>query len=370
MPHCIRFVLVACLTGFAAEDAFAQHRTRNVVLVTLDGARRQEIFGGLDLDVLRSTAPGKAPKTLPSYRKYWAETPEARRSKLMPFFWGTLMAQGSIAGNHSLGSIVRVTNGHRFSYPGYSEILTGEAHDDVIKSNDAVQNPYETVLEFARRGLKLDSRQVAAFASWATIAEIGMHTPGAVTINAGAQPWVSDDPALGTVNDLLSDVLLPWELVRPDAFTFRLAMGYLRTHRPRVFYLALDETDDWAHDGKYEQVLESYARTDRQLRELWQWLESEPQYRGTTTLIVTTDHGRGDTPGDWRHHGKDVEGAQHIWMAFVSPDSPLRGEWRGGAPAFQNQVASTVARLLGLDLSELRPTAGRPLLRLWGEGAR
>src|SRR2546423_13348889 len=31
------------------------HRTDSVILVTLDGARTQEIFGGLDLDILRST---------------------------------------------------------------------------------------------------------------------------------------------------------------------------------------------------------------------------------------------------------------------------------------------------------------------------
>ena len=36
------------------------------------------------------------------------------------------------------------------------------------------------------------------------------------------------------------------------------------------------ETDDWAHDGRYDRVLEAYARSDRYLAQLWTWLESQP----------------------------------------------------------------------------------------------
>jgi hypothetical protein len=40
---------------FFISIAFAQSKTQNVILVTLDGARTQEIFGGLDAEVFRST---------------------------------------------------------------------------------------------------------------------------------------------------------------------------------------------------------------------------------------------------------------------------------------------------------------------------
>ncbi len=196
------------------------------------------------------------------------------------------------------------------------------------------------------------------------------HVPGAITKNVGAQRWETSDPLLAQINDLQAEVLAPWDLIRPDAFTFRLAMGYLKTQKPRLMYLALDETDDWAHDGKYGLVLDSYARTDRQLQELWEWLESDPQYRGRTTLIVTTDHGRGNTVADWRSHGKDIEGAQDIWIAIAGPDSPRRGEWRNAETVFQNQIAGTVAGLFGLDVSELSSTAGRPIDSAWGASSR
>src|SRR5499426_1326971 len=144
-----------------ATIAAGQGKTENVILITLDGARTQEVFGGLDIEVLKSKTKKGSVEDTPLYKKYYAETPEKRREKLMPFFWGTLMKQhGSIAGNRNLGSAVMTTNKMWFSYPGYSEILTGQAHDDVIKSNDRNRNPYTSVLEFLKRKLKLNTKQV------------------------------------------------------------------------------------------------------------------------------------------------------------------------------------------------------------------
>lgn len=365
-----RITLVIGLLVLVAPAALAQRRTENVILITIDGARHQDIFGGVDLEVLRSVAGKNPVESLATYKKYWAATPEERRAKVMPFFWGTLMAQGSIAGNPQRGSVAKVTNGHHFSYPGYAEILLGQAYDAEIKSNDPIRNPFETVLEFAKRKLGLPAAKVGAFASWGVFSAIVEHVPGTITSNTGVQPWPVADREVQLVNALQEEVLAPWGSIRHDAFTFRLAMTYLKTQRPRVLYLALDETDDWAHDGKYELVLESLARTDRQLQALWEWLQSDPQYRGRTTMVITTDHGRGRGIDDWKSHGKDVPGADEIWAAFISPDSGLRGEWKDSAPIYQNQIAATLARYLGLDFSELRPTAGKAIEQLWRPSTR
>ena len=167
-----------------------------IVLITLDGARTQEMFGGLDVDVLRSTLDKN--QTLEkdkTYQRFWAPTAEERRRKLMPFFWGTLMsAHGSIAGNASLGSRVTLTNRHWFSYPGYAEILLGAAHDDAIKSNDPDRNPHPTVLEVIRERLALPRERVATFGSWAVFNEIVEHTEGATFVNAGIEPFDAADP--------------------------------------------------------------------------------------------------------------------------------------------------------------------------------
>src|SRR5262245_1241180 len=161
LTHCLFTLLTLLMLSSAAA---AQNKTENVILITLDGARTQEVFSGLDLNILKDkTRRGRVEDT-ELYKKYWADTPAARREKLLPFFWGTLMKQyGSIAGNRSLNSAVMTTNKMWFSYPGYSEILTGQAHDDVINSNDKKRNPYPSALEFLKRKLNLDAKRVAAF---------------------------------------------------------------------------------------------------------------------------------------------------------------------------------------------------------------
>ena len=351
------------LLGSTTVEVAAQGRTRHLVLVTLDGARTQEIFGGLDLDVLRSTlAEGADPSGTDLYRRYWAATPEERRARLMPFLWERLLAEhGSIAGNQALGSRVLLTNRHRFSYPGYSEILTGQAHDDVIESNDPVRNPFPTVLEFLKRKLSLPASQVAAFASWSVFNWIVEHEEGAITVNAGFEPYDHPDPRIRLLSSLQTETPTPWDTVRHDAYTFHFAVAHLRSYRPRVLYLALGDDDDWAHDGRYDRYLDSLARADRYLERLWAFVQGDEQYRDSTTVIITVDHGRGRTPADWTDHGEDVEGAQDVWLVVASPDVPLRGEWRDAPDVSQNHIAATLARFLGFDLAEQNPEAGEPI---------
>ena len=277
MKH-LRLLLVLCALGLVAV-ASAQSPAPHVVLVTFDGARIEEIFGGLDAAIVASQLrPGQRLEDQPIYQRFWAPTPEERRIKLMPFFWGTLMRDhGSIAGDPARGSRVHITNGHAFSYPGYSEMLVGLAHDDTIRSNDPIRNPYPTVLEFLERHGGFSKEQVAAFTSWNVHRAIVEHTEGALTVNAGFSAFVSPDEEIRRQSALQFETPTPWNEVRHDAYTFRFAMDHLARHRPRVLYLGLGETDDWAHDGRYDRVLDTYTRSDEYLKQLWTWLQSQPE---------------------------------------------------------------------------------------------
>ena len=345
--------------AIAAQPA----RSDNVVLVTLDGSRWQEIFTGLDESLLKSTlAKGVDMKTLDVYRDFSGATPAERREKLMPFLWRTLAAEhGFIAGDRTNASEVSVTNRLWFSYPGYAEILTGQAHDAEITSNDAIRNPFPTVMQFVRRQLQLPAAKVATFASWNVFNAIAESVEGETTVNAGVEPYQSDTADGKALAVLQGEASTPWENTRHDAFTFRIAMDYLKRERPRLLYIAFDETDDWAHDGHYDRVLKMLHQSDGYLRELWTTLQSDPQYKGRTTLIVTADHGRGRTEADWRKHGKDVQGASEIWIAIASPGGSRRGAWRDHPPLFQNQIAATIAAAFGLDYGTQNPQAGKPI---------
>jgi Type I phosphodiesterase / nucleotide pyrophosphatase len=359
-PKCLLCLSVAAFVLFSAIGGAQGRRTENIVLVTLDGARWQDVFGGMDESLLRASMPKDTDITmLPVYKDFAADSAVERRERLMPFLWRTLAVDlGFVAGDRASGSRVSVTNTHWFSYPGYSEILTGQAHDDVIKSNDPIRNPFPSVLQFLVRRLGLQPSQVATFASWGTFAAIVESERGATTVNAGPTAYASASADVQLLSALQQETPMPWEDARRDAYTFRFAMDYLKREKPRVLYVAFDETDDWAHDGHYDLVLAMLHRTDAYLRELWETLQADPRYRGKTTLIVATDHGRGRTIADWRKHGHDVPGADEIWLAIASPDSARRGVWRDAPPIHQNQIAATIGSLFGLDYREQNPHAG------------
>ena len=355
-------LVVLCALGFAVAS-LAQTAQPSVVLITLDGARIEEVFGGLDVSIVASQLKtGQRLEDQPIYKRFWAPTPEERRMKLMPFFWGTLMREhGSIAGNPARSSRVHLANGHVFSYPGYSEMLVGRAHDDTIRTNDPIRNPYPTVLEFLKRQNGLTRDQVAAFTSWSVHRAIVEHSEGALTINSGFMAFDSPSEEIRRQSALQFETPTPWNEVRHDAYTFRFAMDHLARHRPRVLYLGLGETDDWAHDGRYDRVLEALARTDEYLKQLWSWLESQSAYRGRTHILITTDHGRGRTPNNWKNHGKDVTGSGETWMAFVSPSMQRRGEWSAHPPLVTAQAAATLIEWTGGDWKLFDPAAAPPV---------
>jgi hypothetical protein len=358
---CIVATLWSAAIGGAQQPAGADGD--RVILITLDGVRQEELFGGLDVEALRSTLGEK--DTLEghaAYKRFWAATPEERRKKLLPFFWGTLMtAHGSVAGNRAIGSAVRLTNRHWFSYPGYAEILLGEAHDDTIASNEAGRNPYVTVLEGIRERLNLPADRVATFGSWGAFNDIAEHTVGATLVNAGQEEYKHADPLIQRLSSLQFETDPPWDDVRYDAYTFRFVMAHLAAARPRALYVAFDETDEWAHARDYGRLLATYARLDGYLRELWTWLQSQPDYKGRTHLLITTDHGRGRTAKDWGNHGAKVEGAEDVFIAFVSPGMKQRGEWRNHPPLTTSQIAATLARWVGVDWKSINPRAGDPI---------
>jgi len=157
--------IVALLCSLALPCAQAGTTDRNVILVTLDGVRIQELFTGMSAEIAASDDDSGAEDIAVTRQRYWRDTPQERREALMPFVWKTLVPAGMVVGNQALGSKATVRNDQWFSYPGYSEILTGEPQAEV-KSNDLVRYPHQTVLEYVLRSLQLKPTEVAQIGSW------------------------------------------------------------------------------------------------------------------------------------------------------------------------------------------------------------
>src|SRR3954469_15488302 len=350
---------VACAATFVVSAQTAPPVT-NVLFVTMDGMRWQEIFGGVQAALLTKDEGGLSGGDIERLKaRFDAPTPEQRREKLMPFLWTSLARQGQIFGDASRGSLARVTNGLRFSYPGYNEMLTGFP-DPRVDSNDRNWNPNVTVLEWLQKRPGFSGR-VAAFASRELLPWILNEPRSGVPSNAAGGPFPdakTDDER--TMNDYSTDLPRYWSEERFDATTGLGALEYLRTRHPRVLYVMLGETDEWAHGRRYDLYLDAAQRNDRFIRKLWEAAQAIPQYANHTALLVATDHGRGDTGKDWTDHGRDVPASERIWMAAMGPSIAGLG-LRGDGEVTQSQIAATIAALLGEDYVGAQPKAAPPL---------
>lgn len=333
-------------------------KTENVIVVTLDGLRWQEVFGGADSLLIGDSGFVEDPEWL--IEKYWDEDPIKRRETLMPFFWNTLAAKGQLYGNRKYNNKVDCTNNMWFSYPGYNEILTGFADDENITSNSKINNPNTTFLEYLNNKKKY-SGKVAAFGSWDVFPYIINQDRSGIYVNAGfkkAQGKLTEREAF--LNKIQDEIRGPWGSVRLDVFTHHYALEALKKDKPKVLYISYGETDDYAHDGEYDQYLLSAQQTDAYIKELWETVQADAQYKDKTTLIITTDHGRGTQPRDtWKHHGKNIKGAGQIWMAVIGPDTPALGEVKQQGQLYQNQVAATAVEALGEKYDQ--PKAGKAI---------
>ena len=325
-----------------------KHKTRNVVLITLDGFRWQELFNGADSSLMHQQSAFVDPIGIKNH--FWKSNTQDRRNILLPFIWGTIGKQGQIYGNRNLGNNVNVTNTMWFSYPGYNEILTGHSDDARINSNEKLLNPNENVLEFINYQSGFRGR-VAVFSSWDCFPYIINAERNGILVSSGLVGAYGDKR---TENEKLLDHLMvsipnPLENVRPDAFTFYYGLEYMKVNKPRVMYFAFDETDEFAHQAEYGAYLNSAHYTDRFIGELWSYLQSDPFYRGCTTLILSSDHGRGQTEKEWTSHGGNIRGADQIWIAILGPDTRGDGEIKSPGQHYQNQIAKTLAAFLNMD---------------------
>jgi hypothetical protein len=338
------------MTAIAPSLTSGEHKTENVIVVMMDGLRWEEVFQGADPKLINKRGSkllgGRDQRTSLAKERYWRESAEDRRKALMPFLWEVMASQGQVYGNRELGSDAHVKNRHKFSYPGYSETLTGFA-DSRVHSNANLPNPNVTVMEWLNRKPEFAGK-VAAFGAWQVFQGIFNEQRCGFVVNTGYEPLtgVTATPELELLNRMKAKTPRVWQDESFDVLLFYTAMEYLKVKKPRVLFLGLGETDDWAHMGDYPEYLNAVNRDDSYLRELWTQVQSMPEYRDRTTLIVLPDHGRGSGML-WRMHAWAIPGAGETWMSFLGPDTPAMGERQHSTTVTESQIAATVAALLG-----------------------
>jgi hypothetical protein len=320
------------LLGLVSTVHAASPTPGNVIFVTIDGVRWQEFFNGV-------RKPIRAKKR--------------RGTELFPAVKGAA-ARGEAwiygAGN-TLGTF-RIANEAALSLPGYRTILSGE-FEDRCKTNHCANIDRETIFDglidqgFARE-------DVAAFTSWDGLGHALERHPGRISrdVEHGEYPTsgVSASEASSAEAIAQLDRADPpsWS-GRRDRYTYALARLYLANHRPRFLYVSLLDSDELGHRDEYRDYADSLLQYDEWITELRNTLAQMGEYGENTSIVLTTDHGRG-RGWFWTSHGKSLPSAFRTW-AVVIPSPRLRAA--GARPRLSEEYSQldlrpTLEGLLGL----------------------
>jgi hypothetical protein len=351
----MKIFILACVLALSTQ-AFSQINTSpNIFIITTDGFRWQEIFNGADSIIINN--PLYVKDTALLKQLYWDTNVDERRKMLLPFVWKTLALQGAIYGNRNYANKVSVANPYRFSYAGYNEIFTGFA-DPAVIANKKKWNYNDNLLQFLNNQQEYKNN-VAAFASWNLFNYIFNKRESNFYLNSGYEN-IDHDSLTNT--EILANGVQQYgvdnlQVTRNDMLTFVTAKEYIQTKHPKVVYIGFGETDEYAHSGKYDDYLQSAHLFDEYLKELWYLVNRDPFYKNNTSFIITTDHGRGQKSNTWVRHDMFTKGSKDTWLMTLGNQFETKGEVKTTDEIFNEQLAQTIAHLLGYDFTADHPIA-------------
>lgn len=361
---------ILCLLSFTCLFTLCQaqspFKTKYVFIVTTDGFRWQELFTGADSLLINDPSVVEDTSLLKS--QFWDADQYRRRKLLMPFFWNVMAKSGILYGNRLLGNKMNVKNLYKISYPGYNEIFTGYA-DPRPNFNHAVYNRNENILGFLNN-LPEHKGKVVAFSSWNMFPYI-LNTPqNGISFNSGYTNMQEDEDTLFSEVNKTENVLVNKGHTRMDQLTFLNAMEYIKKNKPHVAFIGLGETDEFAHSRRYDLYLQQANAVDKMISDLWYFIQSNPYYRNQTTLLITTDHGRGKKQGTWNNHGFWISGSGQTWLGILGPDVQPLGELETDGNFYADQLAATIGWLLNTEYVNRKKTGERLEIPVIGETER
>jgi hypothetical protein len=132
-----------------------------------------------------------------------------------------------------------------------------------------------------------------------------------------------------------------------DELTFYMAREVMRKFSPRVLTVAFSDVEA-AHFGSYALHLSGVKTADRLAYQLWQEVETNPDYRGKTTMVILPEFGRdpdGSSTNGFFNHRANEDSTRDTWMMALGAgvDKPQIIE----RPIRHVDLCPTLAGLLG-----------------------
>jgi hypothetical protein len=295
----------------------------NVVLVTFDGLRWQELFEGGDPQLTNNPGP------------------------LFPLFWEKVAPRGVVYGNPRAHSTVGVVTPSNASLPGYMSIFAETEQGCLTNFCGRIEVP--TFVDRLKDELGIPKDQIAVFASWSKLRLAVSARDDVAVVLSGVYDGVelTQHPEHALLEGALDFDRRPML----DGF------HYLATVRPRFLHLAFLDSDRFGHRDNYQRYLAVLAAYDRLLLELVERLDQSGAYGRQTALVITTDHGRGQG-SNWGQHGPQVPESARVWAFVMLPaeSHDFQLVLPTERPFTHHDVRYTIESLFGLGTNELTST--------------
>lgn len=135
-----------------------------------------------------------------------------------------------------------------------------------------------------------------------------------------------------------------------DSTTFRRVMSAFKTYHPNLMIVNFKQPDAAGHQNNWQAYMDGIKATDNYVYQIWEYLQTDPNYKNTTTFIYTNDHGR--HCDGWQDgfvsHGDTCRCCRHINLYMSGPDFK-KNEIISNAYD-QCDIPFTVAELLGFKM--------------------
>jgi hypothetical protein len=327
-----------------------------VVLIVLDGARWQEIFGGADAAMGASRGFDTAKL--------------AGGARLLPNLHA-LIDRGVAIGAPGHGAPIRASGPSYISLPGYMEIFSGASTR--CPNNACAPTRDKTIVDEIRETAHT-SEEVAVVSSWPTIERAAALDPQKIVMSAGSHHSFNaaalrfDAPSSQLFWIGEEAVAWPGEGdYRPDALTAEIALKYLAKRKPRFLFIGLGDMDEYAHKNDYRDYILSLEYADKVIGDVVTTLDAMGERGKKTTIIVTADHGRAD---NFRSHGPSAPESSRVWLVAAGGEVPARGVVDAAKEHRLADIAPTLRALVGLPapVTKAGRSAGEPMVEVLPDG--
>ena len=286
---------LALAAGLAMSLAHAQnpYHTKHVIIAVMDGARWQDTFGD----------------------------PEHAN---IPHLWHDIRPHGCLF-THYYNRGITVT------HQGHSTMASGTWQ---VVPNAGPRLTMPTFFEYLR-----DEKGIPPTKAWSVFGK------GAYSFAPySSHPGYGEKFACSHICGGGPDKTVNEASHQGDVGVLNKVVALMKQYEPELIFINFGWTDHSGHIATdFAQHQAGIQGCDEVMFQLWKAVEADPNYKDTTTILFTNDHGR--HTADFHSHGDRCDGCEHIMLLAVGPD--VKHETTLDSEALQIDIAPTVGELLG-----------------------